>query len=587
MQTGFTTRYSAVLAMDVAGYTRLMELDESGTFARVRALMEDVVAPSIAETGGHVVKYTGDGALVEWPTVPAAVHAALQIQARNEATEQAVRPDRRVRMRMGLNACDVIATETDIFGEGVNLAARLEGIAGVGEVYASAAVAEGAAGSCAFVDLGERRLKNVARPVRVFRAARPDDDRAGSGTLPGAPGLHIQGFGDRPAIAVLPFKENGGDRGHFAVGVTEGMITALARWNSYPVISRNSVFALGGTDLDLRLVGQQLGVRYVVEGSLHRTRDRLRTVVALIDVDTDATLLSETYDSDAGDVLVVQDEIVRALVGRLEPALLRRERDRVATAQPVNPTTYEMVQLGLWHHYKYERTHNRAAQEVLDRALSLEPGNVQGTVTLALATMHAANLGWSDDRNAAQARALALARQAVVTAPDDPSTNFALGTVCQNMARPEEAARHLKEAIRLNPSHAFAHANLGYVNCFLDRPDEALPEFELAFRLSPGDPRRFMWSPGLAASHYLAGRHRAALAASHEALQLNPLHPVALRYLVASLGMMGRGAEARPALAMLANIDGDLAGSTTHLYRSYTAAAATKLLDGLQRAGFA
>ena len=220
MQTGFTTRYSAVLAMDVTGYTRLMELDQPGTFARVRALMEEGVTPTIAETGGHVVKYTGDGGLVEWPTVPAAVHAALQIQARHEASEQAVRPDHRVRMRMGLNVCDLTATETDIFGEGVNLAARLESTAGVGEVYASVAVAEGAAGSCAFVGLGERCLKNVARPVRVFSAARADDDRAGSGTLPDARELHIQGFGDRPAIAVLRFKRIGGDRGHFAVGAT-------------------------------------------------------------------------------------------------------------------------------------------------------------------------------------------------------------------------------------------------------------------------------------------------------------------------------------------------------------------------------
>ena len=155
------------------------------------------------------------------------------------------------------------------------------------------------------------------------------------------------------------------------------------------------------------------------------------------------------------------------------------------------------------------------------------------------------------------------------------------------MARPEEAASNLKKAVRLNPSHAFAHANFGSMNFFLDWPDEPLPEFGLGFRLSPGDPRRFIWSPRLAASHDLAARHRAALAVPHEALHLNPQHPVALRYLVASLGMMGRGAEARPALAMLANIDGDLAGSTAHPCRSYTAAAATKLLDGLQRAGFA
>ena len=586
MQAGITSRYSAVLAIDIGGYTRLMELDEIGTFARVRAIMDGIVGPAIAQSGGHVVKYTGDGALVEWPAVPQAVEAALHMQARNEEAEQAVRPDRRARMRMGVNACEVIAADNDIFGEGVNLAARLEGIAGVGEVYASAAVAECASERYSFVDLGERRLKNVARPVRVFRAARPEDQRAGSGALPGAPGLHIQGFGDRPAIAVLPFKEDGASQGHFAAGVTEGTISALARWNSFPVISRNSVFALGGTDLDLRLVGQQLGVRYVVEGSLRRAGERLRTVVSLVDVDTDTTLLSETYDSDVGDILAMQDGIVRAIVGRIEPALLRRERERVATARPTNPTVYEMVQLGLWHHHKYDRAHNATAQEVLGQALALDPANVQGMVTLALASIHAANVGWAGDREAAQRQAMALARQAMEAAPEDPSSRFALGTVCQNAARPEEAATHLQEAIRLNPSHAAAHANLGYVYCFLDRPDEALPLFELAFRLSPSDPRRFIWSPGLAASHYLAGRHRAALAAAHEALQLNPRHPVALRYLVASLGVMGRAAEARPALAMLAQIDGDLAGSAAHLRRSYNGAAVAKLLDGLGRAGF-
>lgn len=587
MGTGVSKRYAAILAIDIAGYTRLMELDEPGTFARVRAIMDGIVASEIAGSGGRVVKYTGDGALAEWPDVPSAADAALRIQSSNEAAEQERRPDRRARLRMGLNACDIIAADDDIFGEGVNLAARLEGIAGVGEVYASGTVAEAAAGACDFVDLGERRLKNVARPVRVFRAARPGDDRAGSGSLPGAPERPIQGFGDRPAIAVLPFREEGAEHGHFAAGMTEGMITALSRWDSFPIISRNSVFALGSTNLDLRMVGQQLGVRYVVEGSLRRAADRLRTVVSLIDVDTDTTLLSETYDSDVGDVLVMQDSIVRAIVGRLEPALLRRERERVATARPINPNAYEMVQLGLWHHYRYNQADNAIAQDALAGALAIDPGNIQAVATLALTVMHAVNVGWATDREAGQRRAMALARQAVAAAPSDPSAWFALGTVCQNTARAEEAAMHLQEAIRLNPSHAAAYANLGFVYCFLDRPDEALPMFELAFRLSPSDPRRFLWSPGLAASHYLAGRHRPALAAAHEALQLNPRYPVALRYLVASLGAMDRPTEARPALALLTQIDGTLGGSAAHLRRSYSEPAVAKLLDGLARAGFA
>ncbi len=588
MSSGVSTKYAAILAMDVAGYSRLMELDEAGTFGRVQRIMDVIVRPGVARSGGRVVKTTGDGAFAEWPDATAAVRCALAMQAENEAFEQEIRADRRARFRVGLHAGEVIAAGDDIFGEGINIAARLEGIAGVGEVYVSEAIASKAAGACSFIDLGQRRLKNIARPVRVFRAAHPNDVRAGAGTGSGLPDLHVQGFGDRPAIAVLPFREPAADTSHFADGVTEGVISALSQWHSFPVISRNSVYAMAsGGPLDLRLVGQQLGVRYVLEGSLRRAGDRLRATVSLIDVDTDTSLLTETHECETADIFTLQDTLVRNVVGQLEPTLLHHERERVVSARPANPNVYETVQLALWHHYRYERESNATAQDTLLRALAADPGNVQALATLAHALNHASNLGWVPDKGAALQQAEAFARRALAANPRDPGAHFALGAVCQNTARPDEAAEHLRQAIQINPSHAAAHANLGFVLCFLDRPDEALPLVELAVRLSPADPRKFMWSPAISASHYLAGRHRAALAAAMEALKLNTAYPVALRYATAALGAMDRAAEAQPMLAMLRKIDGDLAGTAKHLRRSYRESAVLRLLDGLRRAGFA
>lgn len=586
--TAVSTKFAAILALDIAGYSRLMELDESGTFARVQRIMNEVVRPGVARTGGRVIKTTGDGAFAEWPDTASAVTCALSIQAENEAYERGTRADRRARFRVGLHAGEVIAAGDDIFGEGINIAARLEGIAGVGEVYASELVMSHAEGTCAFVDLGQRRLKNIARPVRVFRASDPDDLLAGSGTGAGPLDQLIQGFGDHPAIAVLPFREAGATTSHFADGVTEGIIGALSQWHSFPVISRNSVYALAaGGPLDLRLVGQQLGVRYILEGSLRRADDRLRVTVSLVDVDTDTALLTETQECAAADLFTMQDEIVRQVVGRLEPALLLTERERLASARPSNPNVYETIQLAIWHHYRFDQPNNAKAQAALLRALAVEPGNAQALATLALVLTHSVNSGWQPDKEAALQHAVMLARRAVAVAPRDPQAHFTLGTIYQNTARPAEAELELREALTLNPSHAAAHANLGLVLCFLDRSDEALPELELAQRLSPSDPRLFMWSPARAASHLLAGRHRCALAAAMEALALNPSYPVAVRYAAAALGMLDRSAEAQPLLALLRRFDGDLEGTTRHLRRFFKERAVSRLVEGLRRAGFA
>jgi tetratricopeptide (TPR) repeat protein len=296
-------------------------------------------------------------------------------------------------------------------------------------------------------------------------------------------------------------------------------------------------------------------------------------------------LLSETYECGPGDVFEMQDLIVHNIVGTLEPQLLHYERERVVKRPPPNPNAYELTQIGVWHHLKYTQDSSLNAREALTKALAVEPRNVQALTTLSISMTHAANVGWVSDPDETRMAALHFAEQVVEIAPRDPNAHFALGLAYQNLSRPADAAERYQRAIQLNPSHASAHANLGFVYCFLNRPDEGLPEIELAMRLSPSDPRRFLWIPSIAVSHYLAGRHRAALAAANEALRINPSYPVALRYTAAILGVLGRVQEARPIVEMVRRIDGGLEATARHLRRSYAEPAASIVLDGLRRAG--
>ena len=325
-------RLAAILAMDVASYTRLMAFDEERTYRRLTAVMTDIVEPSIAATQGRIVKRTGDGALAEFPSVVEAVRCAFEIQSRNGAIDQSLPSDRRIRFRMGINLGDVIIQAGDIFGNGVNIAARLESIADIGGIFLSEAAARLVGGlGFTLIDLGPKELKNVPNPVRTFKIAMDGFGPAQSGdNLPSrtAPtNVLVPGFGKRPAIAVLPFRHHGdgddAERDAFADGITEDLIAAFARWRSFPVISRNSVFALKGQNIDLRTLGQQLGVRYALGGSVRRTGRRLRTTAELVEAETNLQLFSEKYDYDIEDMFSIQDEIVRRMVGALEPELLR------------------------------------------------------------------------------------------------------------------------------------------------------------------------------------------------------------------------------------------------------------------------
>jgi adenylate cyclase len=585
----FHRRLAAVLAMDVAGYSRLTEADVEGTHHRLRAIMNGIVQPALAHAGGRIVKKTGDGALIEFPSVAEAVRAATRIQRAAAEIESDRPPEQRIRLRMGINLGDIIVEADDIYGDGVNIAARLEGLAQPGDIVISeSAVQTTDRTGYNFIDLGTQRLKNITRPVRVYRIVPADSEADGENAAASGAASLVPGFGERPAIAVLPFKHQGSntDQEYFADSITEDIIMELARWRSLPVIARNSVFTYKGRDVDLKSVALQLGVRYVVEGSLRRLGARVRTSIQVIDVETMDNLLAEQYEYKVDDLFILQDEIVLTIVGAVAPELLKHERERVARIPPQNANAYELYQRGTWHLWRYTKHDNEKAGEFFSRVLEIDPGYAKASAGLAITLWQAAHAGWASDRKASHEQALAHGRNAIQADPRDPDGHYALGATLLNAGFPQEAVPHLREAVRLNPSHALAHANLAFSLNFLDRPNEALLEIELALRLNPHDPLRFLALPAVAISHYLAGRYRDALAACQEALAAKPEYPVPIRYLVATLGQLGRRAEAQAVIALLRRLDGGLTGTDAYLRRIYVAPAVDRIVEGLRKAGF-
>lgn len=543
-------RLAAVMVMDVVGYSRLSELDVEGTHSRLLSIMDGVVAPAVTDAGGRIVKRTGDGALVEFPSVSLAVRAALNIQQAVDHAEAARDAERRIRLRIGVNLGDVIVHEADgdIYGDGVNIAARLEGLGQPGDIVLSdAAVQTVDHAGYRFVDLGIQRLKNIARPVRAYRLIAGEgaqtvdaDDPALRGGAAPAVRRSLQ-TEVRPTVVVLPFRTVGASPGReeFADGLTEDLIFANARWRSVNVVSRASIQAFKGRDPDLKAVGQQLGARYAVEGSLRWADRRVRASVQLVDIDTMDNLLAEQFEHDGANSMIALNRLVLEIAGALELQLLRHERERAANEPGDGATPYDWVQHGLWHHFRYTREDNAEAQACFHRALEAEPSYAQASAALAICQNHAVNALWAAASKDAYTEMLGHARNAVASDPRDPQAHFATGVVFMNMRLHEDAIPAYNEAVRLNPSHNPSLANLALAYNCLDKPDVALPLIELAVRLSAHDPRLFVWLPILALTHFLAGRHRDALAACQRALAARPDYPVALRYLVAALGHWG------------------------------------------------
>jgi adenylate cyclase len=582
-----TRRLAAIL---VAGYSRLRPGDEKENFAELRGLLTGVIEPQIGEFGGNVFKETAELVLADFDDVVEASRCAAALRDAVAQTNRTLPEEHRIAMRIGINFGDIIAEEGDIFGDGVNIAARVEALAKPGSVYVSDTVRQQVADKVDFdfEDLGPQSLKNIARPVRVYRMAGEmaelSEELVAAALAASAPG-----FDDRRAIAVLPFANFSGDpeQEFFADGITEDIISMLAGWRAFPVIARNSTFTYKGKAVDIKKVGEELGVRYVLEGSVRKSGRRVRVTIQLIRADTNHHIMAERYDRDLTDLFELQDEIAHTIAGAIEPELLKFERERIAERPPRSEDAYELYQRGVWHHYRQNKADNVEAQAHFRRALAIDAQYPQATAALSIALSSAAMIGWADDADGRFEDAYEFARQAVALDPRYPNAHFALGLACMWTRRSDRGIAAFEEAIKLNPSFAAAHVLLGQMYLYAGRPEEAVEQAEKGIRLSPSDPRLFIWLPALAGAHYQMRRYAEAVEAGRRSWSLNRNWPHGLRYVVAGLAQLNRIADAQAALTELKLADANLESSAGVLRRVYPdPAAVDHILEGLRKAGF-
>jgi adenylate cyclase len=494
-------------------------------------------------------------------------------------------------MRIGINFGDVIIQDGDIFGDGVNIAARVEALARPGSVYVSQTVHDQVAGDVDFdfEDLGPQDLKNISRPIRVYRMA---GDLAGLSEELLAGGVRLSrtppAFDNRRAIAVLPFANFSGDpeQEFFADGITEDIISMLAGWRAFPVIARASTFTYKGKAVDIKKVGEELGARYVVEGSVRKSGRRVRVTMQLIQADTNHHIMAEKYDRDLTDLFELQDEITHVIAGAIEPELAKFERDRIADQPQQSQDAYEFYQRGMWHHYRRTKADNSEAQRLFRAALAIDPHYPQATAALALAVCNAGYLGWADNAEHNYEESLELAQRSVGLDVRYPAAHFALGLSCMYTHRSDRAVAELRQAIELTPSFAVAQAILGQMFLYAGEPEEAIPLVEKGIRLSPNDPRLAVWLSALAGARYQLHHYEQAVEAGRRSWTLDRNWLAGLRYVVAGLAQLGRMAEARAALDDLQKLDQGLASFERLARRLFQGAASVDhILDGLRKAG--
>jgi len=393
----------------------------------------------------------------------------------------------------------------------------------------------------------------------------------------------------RLSIVVLPFADLSGDpdQQYFADGITEDLTTDLSRIPHSFVISRHTAFTYRNRSVSTKQIGRELGVRYVLEGSVRRSGDHVRVAAQLVDAEIDAHLWAERYDRSRAGLFELQDEIVTAIAGAIEPELLKFERDRIAALPQQSEDAYELYQRGMFHHHRQNKADNRKAQEYFRRALLKDPQSPQATAALSIALTIAAYLSWAEDPERNYAEAFELGERAVALDGRYPNAHFALALICMWTGRTERAAAELQDAIQLNPSFAAAHAVLGVVLTFLGKPGAGVESIEKGMQLSPRDPRLFIWLAGLAATQYQLGHYAEAVEIGRRSWALNRNYITGLTYVVAGLAQLGEIEAARTALADLRSLDPKLAAARTTLQRLYKdRAGVDHLLDGLVKAGF-
>jgi adenylate cyclase len=541
-------RLAAILAADVAGYSSLMGVDEDGTLASLKAHRQELFDPKVAEFRGRIVKTTGDGILVEFASAVDAVRCAVEIQHALAQRNSPVPDNRRIKFRIGINVGDIIIDDGDIYGDGVNVAARIEALAEPGAICISDNAYQQVKGKFPLdvIDIGEQRLKNIIQPVRVYGV--------GYDRLPARPALALP---DKPSIAVLPFNNMSGEpeQDYFADGMVEDIITALSQFRQLFVIARNSSFTYKGRAVDIKLVGRELGVRYVLEGSVRKSANRVRITGQLIDALTGAHIWADRSDSDLEDVFELQDRITSSVVGAIAPKLEQAEIERAKRKPTESLDAYDYYLRGMASFYQASKEGLSEALRLYQKAIEIDPHFASAHGMAAWCNAQRKANGWMADEQRELAEAERLARRAVELGKDDAVAlsggGFALFYAC----RDRDGMSFVERALVLNPNLASAWYISGRLKVLVGEPKVAIEHLARAMRLSPLDPLMSGLQHTTALAYFTLEQYEDALLWAGRSLQERPNFLPTLRIVAASNAFIGRADDARRTVARLLEVE--------------------------------
>jgi len=582
-------RLAAILAADVAGSCRLIGIDEEGTLAQLKALRKTLFDPKIAAHHGRVVKNTGDGALVEFSSVVDAVRCAVEIQ-RGMAEHNIDVPEvKRIEFRIGIHVGDIIIEDRDIFGDGVNIAVRLEGIAEPGGVCISDDAQRQVRGKVdiAFDDMGSQSLKNIADPMRAWRVRLGNHARAAEPTKPAIKTAQLLALPDKPSIAVLPFQNMSDDPGqeHFADGIVEEIITGLSRMRWLSVTARNSSFVYEGRSVDVKRVGRELGVRYVLEGSVRKAGNRVRITGQLIDSITGAHLWADHFDGGLEDVFGLQDKVTASVVGAIEPTVLEAEIERTKRAPAVSPVDY--IVRGFASLRTWSREANAEALQLFRQAQQLDPNLGMAYAAASHCYTWSKSFGWLTDPASETAEGARLARRALELGRSEPiilsMAGFGIAYLEGDL---DFGGAAMDRALELNPNTAATLGIGGWISVFRGEPDLAIERVQRAVQLSPVDAFMFAWGSAGAYALFSLGRHEEALSWVEKALRERPGYLPAARMIVASAALAGVPERPETSVARLRLLEPTLRISNLRNQIPYRRPEdLARFADGLRKAG--
>jgi TolB-like protein/cytochrome c-type biogenesis protein CcmH/NrfG len=551
---GVKRKLAAILSADVKGYSRLMGEDEVGTIHTLNAYKETMTG-LIEHHHGRVVDAPGDNLLAEFGSVVDAVECAVEIQKELKTRNQGLPESRKMEFRIGVNLGDVVEDGQQILGDGVNIAARLESLSEAGGICISGTAFDHVENKLklGYEYLGEQTVKNITKPVRVYRVLMETGTVARKGLGVAPKESMALPLPDKPSVAVLPFANMSGDpeQEYFSDGITEDIITALSKFRWFFVIARNSTFTYKGKTVDVKTVAEDLGVRYVLEGSVRKAGNRVRITAQLIDAATSLHVWAERYDRELKDIFAVQDEITENIVTAIGPEFLSAEMRRAQRRDVRSLDAWDYIMRAAFHYSRYSKEDVAEAQRLLQKAIELDPFNAEGFCLLAFTHLMQVQFGWCKSADLSIQEAAKAAKKAVAIDDRDAWAHTALGMVDLISRRHDDAIRRLRRAAQLNPSLANAYGALGRALTLAGESAEGVEQINKAIRLSPRDPFLVYWFAHLSMAVFTEGNYDVALQWGAKVIQENPSFPAGHRLMAAIYGQLGRIEEAQAALKEL------------------------------------